>query len=224
MREIIAHIGVTLAKRIFITATNTDIGKTHATKLLLKAYSQMGYNVLAFKPIETGVESLPKDGLELLSTIKRLNPKYNHLHVKDIVPLQYSLPAAPYIANSANDIDKTALDNSLKNLERDCDIVIIEGAGGLYVPIDKDNMMIDLISHFKAKTLLITHCKLGCINDTLLSIKALESKNIDFNWAFNCRDKDSDFKAVSQSYFDDNFEKLYFLDNDIFDLAKRLID
>ena len=223
MNEIITHLGITLAKRIFITATNTDIGKTHATKLLLKMYTKLGYKVLAFKPIETGVKDQPMDGIELLNLIQKLNPEYKSLHVRDIVPLQFPLPAAPYIANSAAKIDKNILDTALHRLEKICDIILIEGAGGLYVPIDEDTMMIDLISYFKAKALLITHCKLGCINDTLLSIKALESENIEFEWALNCQEKDVNFQTVSEPYFKDSFEKIYSINSDTKELAEKLI-
>ncbi|MEA3523571.1 MAG: dethiobiotin synthase [Campylobacterota bacterium] len=213
-----------MAKRIFITATNTDIGKTHATKLLLKAYAQMGYRVGVFKPIETGVVSLPEDGQELLELIQKLNPECRALHVNDIVPIQFKLPAAPYIANNAKDIDKEVLTQALDKLELLCDIILIEGAGGLYVPVDTNTMIIDLISYFNAKALLITHCKLGCINDTLLSCKALESQDISYEWALNCREQDSSFTTVSKPYFDDTFKNIYSINDDIFELAEKLIN
>ena len=212
-----------MAKRIFITATNTDIGKTYTTKLLLKTYTKLGYKVAAFKPIETGVTNKPEDGEELLKLMQELNPQLNNLHVNDIVPIQFTLAAAPYIANKADKIDKTIILKALKKVESLCDILIIEGAGGLYVPIDKETMMIDLIDLFKAKVLLISHCRLGCINDTLLSIKALKDKKIDFSWALNCRDTDENFKLVSKTYFHDNFNKVYYINDDLNELAYTLI-
>jgi dethiobiotin synthetase len=63
-------------------------------------------------------------------------------------------------------------------------------------------MMIDLIKYFRASTLLVTHCSLGCINDTLLSSKALLDKKIPHAIAFNCRKNDDSFKEVSLPYFD----------------------
>ena len=80
-------------------------------------------------------------------------------------------------------------------------MLIIEGAGGLYVPIDAKTMMIDLIKYLKATTLLVTHCSLGCINDTLLSSKALLDKNIPHTIAFNCRGTDKSFEEISAPYF-----------------------
>lgn len=183
----------------------------------------MGYRVAVLKPIETGVVTLPEDGQALLELIQELNPECQALHVKDIVPIQFTLPAAPYVANKAKKIDKETLSLALEKLEKLCDIVIIEGAGGLYVPVDEETMIIDLIAFFKAKALLITHCKLGCINDTLLSLQALERKNINFEWALNCRDDDKSFQTVSKPYFDDVFEKLFSINDDLNELAKRLM-
>ncbi len=213
-----------MAKRIFITATNTNIGKTHATKLLLKTYADLGYRVGVFKPIETGVITQAEDGEQLLKLIQELNHECHSLHVKDIVPIQFRLPAAPYVANNAKTINKEILSKALEKLEHLCDIIIIEGAGGLYVPVDSDTMMIDLISYFKAKALLITHCQLGCINDTLLSLKALENENISYEWALNCRDNDTSFETVSKPYFNDAFKTFFSINDDTIKLAEKLIN
>ncbi|MFT5661668.1 MAG: dethiobiotin synthetase [Sulfurimonas sp.] len=191
-----------MKKRIFVTATNTDIGKTYTTKLLLKEFASRGLKVGVLKPIETGViDGVFPDGEELLECVKECNSQLNNLSVEGIVPISYSLPAAPFIASNNQDIDYQKIDRALQKLEESCDIVIIEGAGGLYVPIDRRTMMIDLISYFQATALLVTHCSLGCINDTLLSSKALLDKKIPHAIAFNCRAGDESFEKISAPYF-----------------------
>ena len=191
-----------MKKRIFVTATNTDIGKTYTTKLLLKEFAAHGIKVGVIKPIETGViDGIAPDGQELLKCVQDLNPAFKNLTVEDIVPIRYELPAAPFIASNNSLLELKKIDTAIEKLEELCDLLIIEGAGGLYVPIDGNTMMIDLIKYFKAKTLLVTHCSLGCINDTLLSSKALLDKKIPHAIAFNCREKDSSFKDISQPYF-----------------------
>jgi len=204
-----------MTKRIFITATNTDIGKTYTSKLLLKEYASRGLRVGVIKPIETGVvNGICPDGDELLKLVQKLNTEFNSLHVEDIVPITYELPAAPFVASSNKKLDLVKLDNAMKKVENLCDVLIIEGAGGLYVPLDNEFMMIDLIEYLKAKILLVTHCSLGCINDTLLSKKALEDKNLEYIVAFNCRDEDDNFTKVSKPYFDKtNFEVLKVTDD-----------
>lgn len=212
-----------MTKRIFITATNTDIGKTYVTKLLIRELTKLGHRVGVFKPIETGVSDLPIDGSALLTVIKIHNKAMEHLTVNDLVPIQYTLPAAPFVASGGEATDMNRIDKALEKIEALCDIVLIEGAGGLMVPIDNELMMIDLIDHFKAKALLVTHCRLGCINDTLLSLQALKNADIKYEWAFNCREDDSTFSEVSEPYFLDKDIRTYHISRDLNDLAKALI-
>ncbi len=212
-----------MAKRIFITATNTDIGKTYVTTHLLEHYASLGFKVGVIKPIETGVENTPIDGSLLFSLVHRLNPDLKALDINDIVPIQFQLPAAPYCANGARAIDLTVIDAAIQKIEPFCDILIIEGAGGLYVPIDKETMMIDLIERFDAKALLVSHCRLGCINDTILSINALRERDLDFIWTLNCHAEDQSFHTVSEPYFKDNFPDFTIFSYDIGDIAKTLL-
>jgi len=194
---------IIMAKRIFVSATNTDIGKTYTTKLLLKEYASAGLRVGVIKPIETGViNGVYPDGDELLALIKELNPEFVNISVEDIVPISYELAAAPFIASNNTQLDIEKLNAAVKKLENLCDVLVIEGAGGLYVPLDGNTMIIDLIKYFKASALLVTHCSLGCINDTLLSSKALLDKGIAHTIVFNCRESDESFAKVSKPYFD----------------------
>jgi len=188
-------------KKIFVTATNTDIGKTYTTKLLLEEFASRGLRVGVIKIIETGVNNYAPDAELLLKTVKKLNKEFENLQVKDVVPITYSLPAAPYVASKNTPLDLQKINDCVHSLEILCDILIIEGAGGLYVPIDENYMMIDMITHFNAATLLVTHCSLGCINDTILSENALNEKNIKFATIFNCRENDINFKEISEPYF-----------------------
>lgn len=205
-----------MAKRIFVTATNTDIGKTYATKLLLKEYASRGLRVGVIKPIETGVvDGVYPDGDTLLKLLKELNSECKDLTVKDIVPISYELPAAPYIASQGKALDFELLNGAMEKMETLCDVLVIEGAGGLYVPVDANFMIIDLIPYFNATGLLVTHCSLGCINDSLLSLQALQRRNIDASMVFNCRDADESFSVVSEPFFINNDLEVLKLSQDI---------
>ncbi len=213
-----------MSKRIFVSATNTNIGKTYTSKLLIEAFSRLGYRVGVYKPIETGVVTLPYDGDELYRCALTFNPDLSTLSLNDIVTLQLPLPAAPFVANKGKPIDLAIFDNALAKIESLCDIVIIEGAGGLMVPIDAHTMMIDLPRYFNAVTLLVTHCNLGCINDTLLSSKALEEAKLPFVVGFNCRVEDYSFETASLPYLTHQFQSIYRIDKDIDAIAKALLD
>jgi len=192
---------INMTKRIFVTATNTDIGKTYTTKLLLKEFASRGIRVGVIKPIETGVVNSAPDGDMLLDLVKKLNTEFQSIKREDIVPITYELPAAPFVSSNNTPLDFQKLDSAIEKLEKLCDVLIIEGAGGLYVPIDDKTMMIDLIKYLNATTLLVTHCSLGCINDTLLSSNALRDNEIKHMVAFNCKDGDDSFSVVSEPYF-----------------------
>ena len=204
-----------MTKRIFVTATNTDIGKTYTTKLILQEFAARGLRVGAIKLIETGVIHTAPDAQELFRLCKVLNPAFKNLCLEDIVPITYALPSAPYIASSKKTLDLSKLEQAVQKLENLCDVLIMEGAGGLYVPIDKEFMMIDMIRHFDAKALLVTHCSLGCINDTLLSEMALKNKNIPFTTVFNCKKTDTNFRTISEPYFLDTSKKVLKTASDI---------
>lgn len=204
-----------MAKRIFITATNTDIGKTYTTQKLIETFTKHGLKVGAIKPIETGVEEIAHDGEKIMACVKRYNPSLLHVKIEDIVPVTYKLPAAPFIASGGRKIEYEKIDQALEKMEQVCDVVLIEGAGGLYVPVDENIMMIDLIHRYKAATLLVTHCSLGCINDTILSSLALENADLPFITAFNCRENDTCFETISEPYFFKKGKKVLKVDRDI---------
>lgn len=201
-----------MKETIFITATNTDVGKTYACEKFIRYYSKKGLKVGYFKPIETGVTSSPLDGSKMLNLVKELNPSFD-FEMKDVVPYQFKLPAAPYVAKNDTEIDLNLLIKKKKELEEKCDILVIEGAGGLMVPIKKDFFIVDLIKHFNCKAKLITPSKLGCINDTLLSINALKAKDIEFDWYINLFLDKQSFEEVSLPFYKEYFEEIKYLHN-----------
>lgn len=199
-------------KSLFITATNTDVGKTYACEQFLRYYAQQGQKVGYFKPFETGVENLPPDGSSMLNLAKELNPHFD-VTIEDVVPYQFRLPAAPYVAKGNTQIDLNLLKEKRDHLLNFCDVLIIEGAGGLMVPIKKDLFIIDLISFFDCKAHLIVPSRLGSINDTLLSIEALTSRNITFDWFINLYEDKESFEEVTLPFYKEYFEKINFLDD-----------
>ncbi len=213
-----------MIKSIFITATNTNVGKTYAMTLLAKELNKQGLNVGLFKPIETGVDKTPLDGKKLYELSKSINKNFN-LELDDIVPIQLKLPAAPYVANLYEDkIDFKKITTSYEKIKNISDIVLVEGAGGVLVPVVKDFFMIDFIKFLNIdKTLLITHNALGCINDTLLNIKFLQNKEIDFLWCINqYPQKESNFFKITFPFYKDYLNNIYFLEKDLKVIINKL--
>ncbi|WP_281951375.1 dethiobiotin synthase [Nitrosophilus kaiyonis] len=212
-----------MSKRVFITATNTGIGKTFTTLSLLQECETLGIKAGVFKPIETGVAQICNDGTKLLEKCQEFNNNFRKFMVGDIVPYRFTLPAAPYVAKKDIKIDIDFLLEKIDILEKECDVLFIEGAGGLMVPVEKDIFMIDLIKIFDSTTLLVTPSRLGCINDTLLSIEALKRRDINFEWCVNLyEDKDS-FYEVTFPFYKDYFEEILILQNDRKKILERLL-
>ena len=197
---------------IFVTATNTNVGKTYTTLKLIESFSKQGILVGVCKPIETGVITEPLDAKELLRAVQKYNPKFKTLKAKDITAYTFELPAAPFCADIKQTIKIEVIKNKITELQKLCDLLIIEGAGGLMVPITKEYKMIDLAKELNLQTLLVTPSKLGCINDTLLSIEALKNKNISFDWCVNVFEDKAEFSEVTKPYYDAVFEGWWRLD------------
>ena len=199
-------------KILFVTATNTNVGKTYTTLKLIESFAKRGISVGACKPIETGVKTEPLDAKELLEAVQRHNPKFKNLKPKDITAYTFELPAAPFCADTQQTIKIKVIKEKINELQKLCDLLIIEGAGGLMVPITQEYKMIDLAKELNLKTLLVTPSKLGCINDTLLSIEALKSHNITFDWCVNVFEDKEEFEEVTKPYYDAVFDEWWRLD------------
>jgi dethiobiotin synthetase len=178
--------------------------------VFLKKFAKAGLKVGYFKPIETGVEDIPSDGSSMLELAKTLNPDFD-VDINDVVPYQFKLPASPFVASNGVEIDIEIIKQKANKLLNYCDILIIEGAGGLMVPIKKDYFMINLIKEFNCKTILISPSNLGSINDTLLSQLALKNSNITYEWYINLyKDKD-DFDKITLPFYKEYFSNINIL-------------
>jgi len=142
---------------IFITGTDTNVGKT-----IVAAWLCVHLKTTYWKPIQTGTDSDTKKVKELSSTIT----------LKEQFLLK--APLSPYMAAKLENIKidtNTIFLPSIKNL-------VIEGAGGIMVPIKKDFFMIDLIEQFSIPSLIVSRSSLGTINHTILTVEALLNRNM----------------------------------------------
>jgi dethiobiotin synthetase len=208
---------------LFITATGTNVGKTHVTIKLIKSLSDKGLKVGVFKPIETGVNPHALDATLLLKACQEVNDNFKTLKPKDITAYTFTLPAAPFCADTNNIIEIKRIIEKHEELSKLCDILLVEGAGGLMVPISKEYMVINLIKELNAKTLLVTPSRLGCINDTILSILALKTFDIDFDWCVNLYEDRDQFCEVTQPYYDEVFPTWWSVDAGLQNFTTRLL-
>ena len=210
-------------RSLFITATGTNVGKTYTTLQLLEAIARRGLRPGVYKPIETGVTQAAPDATALLQACQHVNPAFETLTTEDITAYTFKLPAAPYCADTKRQIDLQHLVDKHDMLLKKCDILLVEGAGGLMVPITETYLMVHLIKEIEAKALLVTPSRLGCINDTLLSMLALRSFDVPFDWCVNLYEETEVFKQVTQPYYDTVFPEWWSVQEGLEKFVETLI-
>ena len=162
----------------FVSGIDTEIGKTVATGVLAKQLLQQGKSVITQKPVQTGCQNIADDiavhrnimGISLQEADKQ----------RLTMPEIFSYPASPHFAarldGRALDLDK--IRTATQQLAAQYEIVLVEGAGGLMVPLTENLLTIDYIQQQAYPVILVTSGRLGSINHTLLSFSALKQYGI----------------------------------------------
>ncbi len=160
--------------QVFVTGTDTGVGKTQVSCALLSLLADSGLSPQGFKPYESGCASLsaPSDALAMRSAAG------SGLPVDAVCPHRFRAPLAPGVA--ARRLGREPdWDVTLAAWERlRHGPVVVEGAGGLQVPLDSRHDIIDLIQELRLPVLLVARAGLGTLNHTALSLAALASRNI----------------------------------------------
>jgi len=159
--------------RIGITGTDTSVGKTVVSAALIGWLKERGANVAAMKPIETGEHG--DDGLLLHRAAGFAGD------ISDVRALRFAEPVSPLTAASARGvtIDLADLDSAFSRLARERDAIVVEGAGGLLVPITRDISYAQLFSRWKLDIIIVAANKLGVINHTLLTVVAAQTLQLN---------------------------------------------
>lgn len=181
----------------FLSGSDTDVGKTFITSQLINYFQSLGLKALAIKPIETGVTHLPCDGIAHLQNAQKL---FANLKMQDIVLYTFPLPASPFVADIRGEIDCKKIFSHIASFEDKLDILIVEGAGGLFVPIKQDYFMLDfayeLQERFDSEMIFVCDDRLGMINRLLSGRCILETYNLRHHLYINLRDKKA-FEEIS---------------------------
>ncbi len=155
---------------IFITATGTNVGKTMLSAMIMTKYAKK-HELKYFKPIQTG--SVQESDLLKVVTLSKLPDKFFLEH-----EYHFLKPSSPHYAADLEfkSIDTMKLADKFRTLYSEK--MIIEGAGGLHVPLNSGSLFIDVLKKTKLPTILVCDTKLGTINHSLLSIESILSKDI----------------------------------------------
>ena len=167
-------------KGLFITGTGTGIGKTVAASAIAHLLVKGGYDVGVMKPVQTGAKK--KDGV-LFSKDLDLMRKMANVHDPDwqAMPYAFSASLSPYHAavKAKMPIELAVIASMFKKLQEKSDMVIVEGAGGLMVPLTETELWPDLVRQLDIPIVIVTHPELGMIHQTLSAVLAAQMYGLE---------------------------------------------
>jgi len=185
-----------IEKGVFITGTDTGVGKTWFTVTLMEALKREGHQTAGMKPIACGATyingKLMNDDATLIMQHCSQPTDYELIN-----PVVFELPVAPNIAASC--ANKTvALEQivaSYRQLAAGSEKVVVEGVGGWRVPISNKISTVDLVRELSLPVIMVVGMRLGCINHALLTAEAIKADGMDLcGWVSNQLENDSPYK------------------------------
>lgn len=162
---------------ILVTGTDTDIGKTVVTAGLAAVMQSLGYKAGVYKPFQSGAEE--KNGFLVspdLAYVKQLD-----FYVETLSTYLLKPPTAPYIAAEIDGVKMSlsSVARDFQALRQNCETVLVEGAGGLLVPVTREETMADVAKLLNIPILIVARPDLGTINHTLLTINEAKTRGLD---------------------------------------------
>lgn len=167
-------------KTYFVTGTDTDVGKTLAATGLIEAANRQGRRTAAIKPVAAGCEDRG-DGLQNSDALQLQAAASHPLSYQQVNPIALQAAIAPHIAaeQEGRSLSAQRLSGFCRGLTLlPVDILVIEGAGGWYVPLNHRETLADVAKQLNPEIILVVGLRLGCINHALLSIKAIRADGL----------------------------------------------
>jgi dethiobiotin synthetase len=158
---------------LFITGTDTDVGKTYVTAQIAQLALEQGKRVAIYKPVQTGVTTFEEG--DAYACLKHLQ-FHSNLHVE--TTYQFTPPAAPSVCDVEGIISIEAIVARFHALKSTYDVVLVEGAGGVMCPLTPHTLMLDLIEALGLSAVLVSRYTLGTLNHTFMSLELLKQQGI----------------------------------------------
>ena len=177
----------------FISGIDTGIGKTYTTGYLAKLWNEQGKKTITQKLIQTGNTDISED-IERHREIMQMG-WFPEDESKLTMPEIFTYPASPHLATKIDgrEIDFQKIEDATQQLAHKYEVVLLEGAGGLMVPLTTELLTIDYLVEKKFPVILVSSGRLGSINHTLLSLEALKSRGLElYALAYNLNDESQD--------------------------------
>lgn len=190
-----------MGKALFVIGTDTGVGKTIISAIIISALRRKGLSVCPLKPVETGCRK--RGGSIIPEDSRFLSSICGNLPIKQVNTYCFRYPLAPAVA-AEFDNKKINIKHILTNIQKakeKFDIVIVEGAGGLLVPLTWDVTFLDLVSQMRIPIIIVAANKLGTINHTLLTVQLAKIRNINIiGIVLNTIHKNRDLSRKTNAY------------------------
>lgn len=177
-------------RALFVTGTDTGVGKTVIAAALLRGLRERGQRVAGMKPVASGCRRSP-DGIVSDDALALIAEASESAPYRIVNPYAFIPPIAPHVAavEAGTRIDLRELERAYRILAGLADVVVIEGAGGWLTPIDAKHALADFARKVKADVVLVVGLRLGCLNHALLSAQAIEHSGLKLaGWVANAID------------------------------------
>ena len=185
-------------KGVFITGTDTSVGKTIVCGLLAGFLRKSGIDAITQKWVQTGEDGRYAD-LGMHRRLMGLPETVSEDVLKDLCPYRFAYPSSPHLAaeREGRVVDPAVIEAAYRRLESSHDIVLVEGAGGILVPLTKELSICDLVARLGLSVLIVVGNRLGCINHALLTVEAVQRRDIPivgliFNRIDECESRSPD--------------------------------
>lgn len=177
---------------LFVTGTDTEIGKTLVSCALLRGFAKAGLSAAAMKPIAAGAYFSAEDGMWHNEDADQLDAAAGALLPPDVrTPYLLKAPAAPHIvaAQEGRTLDLAPIVACHREAMRRADVVVVEGVGGFRVPLDQRRDTADLALALALPVVIVVGVRLGCINHALLTAEAIAARGLHLaGWVANIVD------------------------------------
>lgn len=175
-------------KGFFVTGTDTEVGKTYVTCLLLKALAAAGATCAGFKPVAAGCEKTA-EGLRNQDALELQQATSVHLPYALVNPIAFARPVAPHLAAAqlGQRIDMAKIEQGYRALQAQmAGIILVEGAGGWRLPLGHGQFLSDFVRRQNMPVILVVGMRLGCLNHALLTAEAIRADGLPIaGWVAN---------------------------------------
>ncbi|ELR67623.1 Dethiobiotin synthetase [Photobacterium marinum] len=176
-----------MTNAFFIAGTDTEVGKTVASRAILHAAGSANIKMAGYKPVASGSAPTP-EGMRNSDALYIQDASVVELNYNEVNPYAFEAAVSPHLAAEQENrvIDFNVLTEGLEHLKAKSDVVLVEGAGGWRVPVSRNDFLSSWVKQEKLPVVLVVGVKLGCLSHAILTAEAIKNDGLEMvGWVAN---------------------------------------